>query len=235
MRIRTAHTAAALVALTLLCAACGTDANPSPPLPTLPADYHGVPVTGDPDTDTLPPAPSPQFGVQIIPSAAIYVPQEMADDLEWQIGKRVTVTTDCAAQLANTGQSRTFDCDAHWPGGPLGVPFAVTISADSELSYSVNVVQLKGLMLADQVRAAWLRSYTDVSYYGTDYAKTVSCDRSIPAATLVTLDKPTPYRCAVAGEIYYAQVSSASTGPGPGAEITFTSSETPSPSADSPS
>ena len=234
MRTRTANALVTATLIALLCAGCGTDDNPTPPAPTLPADYHGVPVTGNADTISPPPPPSPELGPQIIGSAAQYVPQQMADDLEYQVGKVITVTPDCGARLTNPTQSSSFTCNAHWPGGPVGVPFAVVISVDSDGTYSVQVIELKGVLLADQVRANWLQSYSDISYEGPQYANTVSCDRSIPAAVLVPFNKPTPYRCAVAGEVYYAEITSATNGEYPDASVTFSSSETPSASASAP-
>ena len=213
MRTRTAviRAAAVLAGTVLLCAACGTDDNPSPPLPALPSDYHGVAITGTPGSPPLPPAPSPQFGPQIISSAASYTAQTMSNDLAWEIGEQVTVTPDCASQLANTSRSSTFVCDARWPGVGIGVPFQVAISVDSGSGsgsgYSVQVTQLKGLILAAEVRQAWLRRYIQDTYEGDGEVGTLSCDKSIPSAVLVPFGKPTPYRCAVAGEIYYAEVA----------------------------
>jgi hypothetical protein len=66
--------------------------------------------------------------------------------------------------------------------------------------YGLTVVQLRGLLLADAVRAAFAQAYRTSQ-------DPLSCDRDLPVAGLVAIDQPTRYRCAAGTALYRVGIS----------------------------
>jgi hypothetical protein len=161
---------------------------------TLPADYNAVPVTKR--TDYTPPTPSVQTGVLRM-SALSTVRERVEMMLLPQIRKQVAIPVDCDRSPEPAGVQKTVTCHATWEG--VRVPFGVKVGGSAGTFYQLEVRQLEGLILADAVRDAWASDNHDGP---------LSCDSSIPKATLVPLDKPTPYRCAAGTSVYTVRITS---------------------------
>jgi hypothetical protein len=194
---------AALVAgVALICAGCG--GNYTSPLL---AGYHGATVSAAGDSPSPPATPTAdeENGLQLSGSPRQDLAQQMADSLAWQIGQWESVSPDCDAKLVFTGAGKTFDCNARWDG--ISVPFQVSIGGNADPLYSLQVTQLKGLLLAAQVRRSWSERYIEDAFATPSEGNSLTCDSAIPKAVLVPLNAPTSYRCVVAGSVYYAEIS----------------------------
>jgi hypothetical protein len=83
----------------------------------------------------------------------------------------------------------------------------MTIGGNADPLYTLQAAQLKGLIVAAEVREAWGQRYIEDAFATPSEGDTLTCDRSIPKAIVVALNAPTPYRCIVAGSVYYAEIS----------------------------
>jgi hypothetical protein len=212
------RTAALVVVVALVCGGCSGNYGPTPP-----ADYHGVAVgaaSGSPSPPATPTVAA-ENGIQLPGSPREDLAQQMADSLAWQIGQWEPVSPDCDAKLVFTGATKTFDCNARWGG--VSVPFQVTIGGNAHPLFTLQAAQLKGLIVATEVRRAWSQRYIEDAFAAASDGNSLTCDRSIPEAAVVALNVPTPYQCSVAGSFYYAEISVAPFSLSGGYQVIFTS------------
>ena len=207
---------ALLAGMALVCGGCGNYE------PTLPSDYHGVPVSPVPGTPSPPPTPSTSVedGLRLAGTPRQNLAQQMADSLAWQIGQWEPVSTDCDAKLVFKGPTKTFDCNARWGGA--SIPFEVTIGGNANPFYTLQAAQLKGLIVATEVRQAWSQRYAEDAYVTASEGTSLTCADSIPKVAVVALNAPTPYECTVAGSLYYAEIAVDPLGVSEEYEVTFT-------------
>lgn len=182
-------TAKVLVAV-LLAAGCSSTEK------TLPADYNAVPVTKQ--TGYTAPAPRPRTG--ILGSTALSTIQGRVETILLpQIRKQAAIPVTCDGSAEPDGTQKSLTCHATWEG--VRVPFDVTVGGLGSPYYQLEVKQQQALLLADAVRDAW-------SFENSGNDSPRSCDSNIPKATLVPIDKTTPYRCAIGTSVYTVTISS---------------------------
>lgn len=178
-----------LVALGLA-AGCGGGAE-------LPADYRGVDVPVR-MAAYVPPVPRPVPtgpGGRTLPEDVVR--GEMEQLLAGQARQAVTVSPVCDRPLQPGGAQLAAQCSVMVQG--VSVPFAVSVSGAGRPFYQVGVRQLRGLLLASAIRDAWADGRRQSG-------ERLSCEAGMPAAGLVTLDGPTPYRCAVGSRVFQVRI-----------------------------
>jgi hypothetical protein len=129
----------------------------------------------------------------------------MADSLSWQIGQWEPVSPDCDAQLVFTGANKTFDCNARWDG--VSVPFQVTNRRQRRPDLQPPGHPAQGADRGGGGPPVLGQRCIEDAFAPPSAGNSLTCDSSIAKEVVVELNAPTPYRCVVAGVIYYVQIS----------------------------